>query len=81
MVGIPLGKSAPFLSDNVTFSVCIRSGIYNYLFSIVTKQLAYQFNFKYRYIDDILSINNSEFENYLGQMYPIDMKQRRHDGE
>ena len=28
-----------------------------------------QFNFTYRYIDDVLSINNSDFENYLGQMY------------
>ena len=27
------------------------------------------FNFTYRHIDDVLSINNSDFENYLGQMY------------
>ena len=26
----------------------------------------------YRYIDDVLSINNPEFESYLGQMYPVD---------
>ena len=29
-----------------------------------------QFNFTYRYINDVLSINNPDFENYLGQMYP-----------
>ena len=29
-----------------------------------------QFNFTYRYIDDILSINNPDFENYHGQMNP-----------
>ena len=36
------------------------------------KQLASRFNFTYRYIDDVLSINNPEFENYLGQMYPVE---------
>ena len=30
------------------------------------EQLASRFNFTYRYIDDILSINNPEFDNYLG---------------
>ena len=31
-------------------------------------------SFTYRYIDDILSINNLEFENYLGQMYPVELE-------
>ena len=26
------------------------------------------------YIDDVLSINNPEFENYLGQMYPAKLE-------
>ena len=26
------------------------------------------------YIDDVLSINNPEFENYLGKMYPTELK-------
>ena len=33
-----------------------------------------QFNFTYRYIDDVLSINNPDFENYLGQMYPAELE-------
>ena len=37
------------------------------------KRLASQFNFTYRYIDDVLSINNPDFENYLGQMYPPEL--------
>ena len=37
------------------------------------KQLASRFNFTYRYIDDVLSINNQEFENNLGQMYPVEL--------
>ena len=31
-------------------------------------------NFTYRYIDDLLSINNPDFENYLGQMYPAELE-------
>ena len=34
------------------------------------KRLASQLNFTYRYSDDVLSINNPYFENYLGQIYP-----------
>ena len=37
-------------------------------------KLASQFNFTYRYIDDVLSINNPDFENYLGQMYPAELE-------
>ena len=33
-----------------------------------------QFNFTYRYIDDVLSINNPDFANYLGQMYPAELE-------
>ena len=37
------------------------------------KKLASQSNFTYRYIDDVLSINSPDFENYLGQMYPSEL--------
>ena len=36
--------------------------------------MASRFNFTSRYIDDVLSINNPEFENYLGQMYPVELE-------
>ena len=36
--------------------------------------MASRFDFTYRYIDDVLSINNPEFENYLGQMYPVEVE-------
>ena len=38
------------------------------------KHLASRFNLTYRYIDDVLSINNPEFENYLGQIYPAELE-------
>ena len=44
--------------------------IWQSLLSAGKKRLVSQFNFTYRYIDDVLSINNPDFENYLGQMYP-----------
>ena len=44
------------------------------LLSAGKKQLASQFNFAYRYIDDVLSINNPDFHNYLGQMYPAELE-------
>ena len=38
------------------------------------KQLASRFNLTYRNIDDVLFINNPEFQNYLGQMYPAELE-------
>ena len=43
------------------------------LLSTGMKRLASQFIFIYGYIDDVLSINNPDFENYLGQMYPLSL--------
>ena len=44
------------------------------LLSAGRKRLASQFNCLYRYIDDVLSINNLYFEKYLGQMYPPELE-------
>ena len=52
-------------------SVFIRSGFHT-IFALNGKETAYRFNLTYRYIDDVLSINNPEFENYLDQMHPAD---------
>ena len=45
-----------------------------YLLSTGMKQLASRFNLTYRYIYVVMSINNPEFENYLGQMYPAKLE-------
>ena len=44
------------------------------LAKIISLQLAFRFNFTYRYINDVLSMNNPEFENYLGQMCPVELE-------
>ena len=67
IVGIPMGTNcAPLLA--------YEAELLQSLLSTVKKKLASQFNFTYRYIDDLLSINNPDFENYLGQMYPAELE-------
>ena len=73
IVGIPMGtKCAPLLADIFLYSY--ESEFIQSLLSTGRKQLASRFNFTYRYIDDVFSINNPEFENYLGHMYPVELE-------
>ena len=73
IVGIPMGTNcAPLLADIFLYSY--EAEFIQPLLSTGKKQLASRFNFTYRYIDDVLSINNPEFENYLGQMYPVELE-------
>ena len=54
---------------------CLVSGPLNFEHpSVLLFCLASRFNLTYRYIDDVLPINNPEFENYLGQMYPAELE-------
>ena len=71
IIGIPMSTNcAPLLADIFLYS-------YEFIQSLLSagkKRLTSQFNFTYRYIDDVLSINNPDFENYLGQMYPPELE-------
>ena len=70
--GIPMGTNcAPLLADIFLYSY---EADFMSLLSMGKKHLASRFNLTYRYIDDVLSINNPEFENYLGQMYPAELE-------
>ena len=72
-VGIPMGTNcAPLLADIYLYSY--EADFIQSLLSTGKKHLASRFNLTYRYIDDVLSINNPEFENYLGQMYPAELE-------
>ena len=69
IIGIPMGTNcAPLLADIFLYSY--EAEFIQSLLSTGRKRLASQFKFTNRYIDDVLSINNPDFENYLGQMYP-----------
>ena len=73
IIGIPMGTNcAPLLADIFLYSY--EAEFIQSLLSAGKKRLASQFNFTYRYIDDVLSINNPDFENYLGQMYPPELE-------
>ena len=72
-IGVPMGTNcAPLLADIYLYSY--EAEFIQSLLSAGKKRLASQFNFTYRYIDDVLSINNPDFENYLGQMYPPELE-------
>ena len=80
IVGIPMGTNcAPLLADIFLYSY--EAEFIQSLLSTGRKQLASRFNFIYRYIDDVLSINNPEFENYLGQNVSRWTRDQRHDRE
>ena len=38
------------------------------------KEIAARFTSTYKYIDDVLSINNQYFENYIGQLYLVELQ-------
>ena len=38
------------------------------------KKLARSFNFTFRYIDDVFSINNSRFGDFVDRIYPIELE-------
>ena len=77
-VGIPMGTNcAPLLANKFLYSY--KAEFIQPLLSTGKKKIASQFNFTYIYIDDVFSINNPEFENYLGQMYPAELEIKRHD--
>ena len=73
IVDFPMGTNyAPLLADIFLYSY--EAEFIQSLLSTGKKKLPSQFNFTYRYIDDVLSINNPDFENYLGQMYPPELE-------
>ena len=73
IVGIPMGTNCAALLANIFLYSYEAEFIQSFL-STGKKKIASQFNFTYRYIDDVLSINNPDFENYLGQMYPAELE-------
>ena len=72
IVGIPIGTyCVPLLADIFLYSYEAELLSLKSLLSTGREWLASRFTFRYRYIDDVLSIKNQEFENYLGQVYPV----------
>ena len=69
VVGIPMGTNCfPLLADLFLYSY--ESGFLQKLVKDKKIHEARAFNFTYRYIDDVLSINNSRFAEFLPLIYP-----------
>ena len=73
VVGIPMGTNcAPLLVDLFIYSY--ESEFLQKLEKDKKIHEARAFNFAYRYIDDVLSINNSIFAEFLPLIYPPELK-------
>ena len=63
-IGIPIGSNcAPLLADLFLYSY--EAEFVQSLLKAGKKHLAQQFNFTYRYIENVLSLKNTKFAEYL----------------
>ena len=68
-VGIPMGTNcAPLLADLFRYSYKADFIQKN------EKKLARSFNFTFRYIDHVLSLNNYRFGDFVDRIYPIELE-------
>ena len=73
--GIPMGTNcAPLLADLFLYSYEYESEFLQKLVKDKKIHEARVFTFTYRYIDDVLSINNSRFPEFLPLIYPPELE-------
>ena len=73
VIGIPMGTNwAPLLADLFLYSY--EAEFIQTLINSGKRHLAKSFSFTYRYIDDVLSINNPKFKDYIDYTYPVGKK-------
>ena len=72
-IGIPMGTNcAPLLADLFLYSY--EAEFVKSLLQAGKKHLAQQINFTYKYIDDVLSLKNTKFAEYLKFIYPCELE-------
>jgi hypothetical protein len=72
-VGIPMGTNcAPLLAGLFLYSY--EADFIKMLLKKNEKKLARSFNFTFRYIDDVLSLNNSKFGDFVDCTYSIELE-------
>jgi hypothetical protein len=70
-VSTPMGTyCAPLLADLFLYSY--EADFIQELLKKNEKKLARSFNFTFRYIEDVLSLNNSRFGDFVDRIYPIE---------
>ena len=72
IVGVPMGTNCAPLSADLFLYSYMKQNIYSV--SSQPEGNSWHLGSTYRYIDDVLSINNPEFKNYLSQMYPVELE-------
>ena len=72
IIGIPMGTNcAPLLADLFLYSY--ESEFIQQLQKSCAKKQCHSFNLTFRYIDDVLSLNNAKFGEYLDSIYPTEL--------
>ena len=72
-IGIPMGTNcAPLLADLFLYSY--EAEFMQNLVKSGQKTVAKSFNSTYRYIDDVLSLNNPKFGDYVNAIYPSELE-------
>jgi len=70
---LPMGTScAPLVADLFFYSY--EADFIQRLLMKTEKKRARSFNFTFRYIDDVLSLNNSRFGDFSDRIYPIELE-------
>ena len=73
VIGIPMGTyCAPLLADIFLYSY--EAEFIQTLIKSGKRHLAKSFNFTYRYIDDVFSLNNHKFSDYVYDIYPVELE-------
>ena len=75
IVGIPMGTDcAPLLANMFLFYY-----EYKYIKELIRTNLhlAMKFNYTFRYIDDLLTLNNDEFEHEISNIYPTELELKK----
>ena len=71
VIGIPMGtNSAPLLAD-----LFLHTYEYEFIINIMNGDItrALQFNKTFRYIDDLLCVNNDNFNKHINEIYPSEL--------
>ena len=71
-ISIPMGTVFHYFL--ICFCIPMRRSSSKDFWSLARKKIAPSFNFTYSYIDDILSLNNSKFSDYLDFIYPSELE-------
>ena len=62
------------LQYSLRLSNCNYSYEADFILKKNEKRQARSFNFRFRYLDDVLSLNNSRFDDFVDRIYPIELE-------